>query len=98
MKPVEFHRLARRELFEASGFYHRETTGLGDVFLSAVGRVLSQLERFPDSGAPIRAGLRKAIVPRFPYNLIYANLTDEIYILAVAHQKRRPRYWVDRAP
>lgn len=37
MKPVEFHRLTRREVLRASDFYDREAEGLGDLCLSAVG-------------------------------------------------------------
>jgi plasmid stabilization system protein ParE len=41
--------------------------------------------------------LRRFVLPRFPYSLIYRHLgADEVRILAVAHQKRRPRYWTGR--
>lgn len=96
MKPIHFHRLARREMLEASDFYDHEVEGLGEAFLSAVERVLGQLTRYPESGTPLQADLRRAIVPGFPYSLIYADPEEKVYILALAHQKRRPRYWADR--
>jgi len=32
----------------------------------------------------------------FPYSLVYIVSKDEIRILAVAHQSRRPDYWAGR--
>ncbi|MBS1914061.1 MAG: hypothetical protein JST22_18890 [Bacteroidetes bacterium] len=33
---------------------------------------------------------------RFPYWLVYSIRANEIRILAVAHQKKRPNYWRSR--
>ena len=38
-------------------------------------------------------GLRSKMLNHFPYNILYAVEHDLILIVAVAHQKRRPRYW-----
>ena len=35
-------------------------------------------------------------LPRFPYAVIFMDLGTEIRVLAVAHAKRRPGYWLDR--
>jgi len=36
-------------------------------------------------------------LPKFSYSLFYRILEEEqIRILAVAHHKRKPQYWVDR--
>jgi len=37
-----------------------------------------------------------ALLPRFPYAMIFMDLGTEIRVLAVAHAKRRPGYWLDR--
>jgi len=39
---------------------------------------------------------RKAIVNVFPFNIIYSILPDKILVVAVAHQHRRPSYWINR--
>jgi hypothetical protein len=36
-------------------------------------------------------------VPRFPYRVVYRNRPDEIVVVAVAHLRRRPGYWKNRA-
>lgn len=43
-------------------------------------------------------GIRRRAVRRFPYHLIYLELPDRLQILAVAHDRRRPGYWVGRVP
>jgi len=50
---------------------------------------------FP-SAAPLHAGVRKRLLTNFPYALLYSLREDEIRILAVSHQRRRPFYWQGR--
>jgi len=50
---------------------------------------------FP-SVAPLHAGVRKRLLTNFPYALLYSLREDEIRILAVSHQRRRPFYWQGR--
>ncbi|MCP4594404.1 MAG: hypothetical protein GY842_27045 [bacterium] len=40
--------------------------------------------------------VRRASLSRFPYALVFIELDEEIRVLAVAHDKRRPGYWLDR--
>ena len=39
----------------------------------------------------------KFVLQRFPFNVFYRPGPTEIEIIAVAHQKRRPGYWSNRA-
>ena len=42
-------------------------------------------------------GARKYLLERFPYVVIYRPVgDDEVEVVAVAHHKRRPRYWTER--
>ena len=40
--------------------------------------------------------IRRALLPRFPYALVFISTGVEIQVIAVAHTKRRPGYWLDR--
>jgi hypothetical protein len=42
-------------------------------------------------------GLRRAVLSRFPYGLVYGQKPDSIVVVAVAHLHREPRYWIDRS-
>jgi hypothetical protein len=41
--------------------------------------------------------VRRAPIKGFPYHLIYLETAEAIHILAFAHDKRRPAYWLPRA-
>ena len=64
-------------------------------FLDASELELNELVDFP-SAAPLHAGVRKRLLTNFPYALLYSLREDEIRILAVSHQRRRPFYWQGR--
>ena len=87
---------AEEEMTEASVFYEAATSGLGAGFLGEVGRVISILREHPELGQPVGHGLRRALLHRFPFSLIYSVEVATLVIVAVAHQRRRPDYWRNR--
>ena len=87
---------AEEEMTKASRFYEAASAGLGEEFLDDVQRVIGVLREHPELGRLVESELRLASLRRFPFSLIYSERIDEIIIIAVAHQKRRPRYWKDR--
>lgn len=93
---VSFAPEAREELFEAADHYESESPGLGLSFLATVDRALEQLTVFPRSSPVARGTARIKSLPRFPYSLIYSLRPDQIRVLAVMNQKRRPFYWWGR--
>jgi len=97
MKGATFNRLAERELAEAVEFYEGARLGLGEEFLDEVDHAIIFLGRYPEAAPRVGREIRSFVLPRFPYSLIYRPLgSGQIRILAVAHQKRRPRYWIRR--
>lgn len=97
MKQTIFHPEARAEMREAVEFYEARLNGLGLRFLSAVEQTADRISAHPEAGAPLGGEFRKRIVPGFPYNIIYRVWEDYIYLVAIAHQHRRPGYWRDRS-
>lgn len=94
---------ARVELEEAALWYEARRAGLGDRYLAVVRATERLIEQVPGSGAIIaasraRGSLRRARVHGFPYALIYMTRARTIWILAVAHMRRRPGFWRDRRP
>lgn len=87
---------AEEEMTEASVFYEAATSGLGTGFLDEVQRVIAILREHPELGQGVGRGLRRALLHRFPFSLIYSVEADVILIVAVAHQRRRPDYWRNR--
>ena len=94
---VRFLAIARQELDDAFDWYERQSSGLGYEFLDEIDRAVHRIKAYPDSCTELMSGVRRALVNRFPYGLIYGQDADAIVIMAVAHLHREPRYWVDRA-
>lgn len=97
MKPVAFHPQAEAEFATASEFYRAERPGLATEFADELNRAVEFVRANPEAGTPIRREIRRWLVRRFPYSIIYREEESQIYILALAHQRRRPEYWSDRA-
>lgn len=96
MERVSYHRLARRELNEAAYFYDSESMGLGSAFLDEVERCTQAIVDYPEAGPLIIGTVRRRLVPRFPYALLYSIKQDQPRVLAVMNLKRRPMYWAGR--
>jgi toxin ParE1/3/4 len=70
---------------------------LGAEFIDAVYQAIEFVRDTRAAGAPIREGLRRWLVRRFPYSVIYREEDDRMYVLAIAHHRRRPDYWRERS-
>ncbi|GAB1724050.1 MAG: hypothetical protein GDA65_05140 [Nitrospira sp. CR1.1] len=38
-------------------------------------------------------GTRRYLFRRFPFQLVYRVVKDSVQVVAIAHGRRRPRYW-----
>jgi plasmid stabilization system protein ParE len=94
---VSFHELAKLELNEASAYYESESVGLGRAFITEVERCTDEIVRHPEAGLVVHGSIRRRLIRRFPYALLYRVKPTEIRILAVMNLKRRPAYWVGRS-
>jgi plasmid stabilization system protein ParE len=96
VRSVEFHPGAQDEFIAAAQFYESQTAGLGLDFVFTVQRTYERLLEFPTTGPLLGRRLRRLLVPKFPYGLLYRVEPERIYILAVMHLHRRPGYWRSR--
>lgn len=96
LRIVRFHGAARRELRKAVDRYEEQAPGLGDEFAAEIQKATQRIALHPESGSPHILGTRRAQIERFPYSLIYTERNEQLVILAVAHHRRRPDYWLRR--
>jgi toxin ParE1/3/4 len=96
--PIRYHEAAEEELLTEVGYLELRADGLGRLFLSEVRRAEDLIAQFPESAPQIVPGIRKRILRKFRYSLIYTIEKDGVLILAVAHHSRRPSYWLGRLP
>ena len=93
----EFHAEARVEFLEVVSRYENEVPGLGARFIAEIERCIELLLDSPLIGKPYGGELRCfPLNDAFPFSLVYAAKGELLFIVAVAHQSRRPRYWKSR--
>ena len=91
-----FHAKADAEVTAAARYYEAQAEALGSSFLEELDAALERIKAHPQAAPSVGREIRRAILRRFPYSVFYAVEPDRIRVLAVAHQKRRPNYWLDR--
>jgi plasmid stabilization system protein ParE len=100
--PVRISEDAEAEMAEAARWYETHRVGLGTEFVEAIDNVVARISETPRMGSPVPGvadeTIRRRSVRRFPYHLVYLEFLDRLQILAVAHDRRRPAYWVGRLP
>ena len=96
MKTVRFLRPAELEMLDAARYYELQAPGLGEDFLDRIGSALQDIGAHPERWAVVRFNIRRRLVHRFPYGLLYRVDPDEIVVLATMHLHRHPDYWLDR--
>lgn len=87
---------AQAELDEAVAWYSGQAPGLGDAFLLETLKTLKLIGRFPQAWHPLSPTIRRCRLNRFPYSVIYSADDNELLVIAVAHQHRKPHYWKNR--
>jgi toxin ParE1/3/4 len=93
---VSFHSRARDEVERAQEWYEERSFVAASGFLQELSRALHHIRESPYRYPAAIHGTRRLVLERFPFNVFYRIAGEEIVIVAVAHQKRRPNYWQDR--
>jgi toxin ParE1/3/4 len=89
--------LALAELQDASAFYALKASAeLGLAFVAEFERTANFVLANPLLGAIFRGDRRRYFFRRFPYSIIYQVTKEELRIIAIAHNRRRPGYWAQR--
>ena len=81
---------------EAREWDEAQNLGLGEEFLTTIELQAGRLEQAPLLYAEVVAGVRRALLPRFPHSVFDAIRNDLVYVLAVIHNARSPQRWPKR--
>jgi len=92
-----FRLQARFEIAEAADWYERQSIGLGTDFLRAVDLAIASIQHNPEQYQRIRGQMRRAVLRRFPYGLIYVLSDREIVVPGCVHGRRDPKRWQERS-
>jgi len=87
---------AEEEMLEAAFYYEQRSGGLGRDFLRKVQNAVDEIVQHPTRWPKVRGNIRRRMIHRFPYAVLYEDQPQEILIIAVMHLRRHPTYWIDR--
>ena len=96
---VRFTAAALAEYEAAATWFDHTSPGTGQDFVDAITQAEATIAAMPQTwpqwpGA--RPGTRRYLVPGWPYSIAYRVNGNEIVVIAVVHQRRRPGYWFQR--
>lgn len=77
-------------------FYNEQAAGLGDAFAGEVRQTVLRILEHPEAGYAVRPRVRRRLVLRFPYSVLYSADEHRLRVLAVMHHSRDPGYWEGR--
>ena len=93
MIKVEFHPEAEQELEAAKNWYRERSDLAARAFATDLAHAVRKISDSPDRWPETRPGERRFVLLRFPYSILYRVRASEVFVTAVADQKRRPGYW-----
>ena len=92
----KFHPEAESEMVEAEAYLNSQRISYGDQLIDLIMAQVHQAAKTPRIFPPHIHGTRKIVLHRFRYKVIFLEVADQITVVAVSHDSRRPEYWVDR--
>ncbi|EAQ69987.1 plasmid stabilization system family protein [Synechococcus sp. RS9909] len=96
---IVFHPDAQEELNFSINYYEDNESSLGHQFAIEVFYAVERIKANPLLWPLLNQGVRRCLIHRFPYGVIYSfdDTQSTILILAVMHLHRQPGYWSERA-
>ena len=98
---IRFEPDADTELGETAAWYEARSPGLGTRFLDEVEGLLRAVAHQPNAFPKLVTmrpdpEVRRALLRHFPFAVVYFVTGPEVRVVAVAHARREPRYWLHR--
>lgn len=97
MTPVIFSRLAQADVQAASRWYAEHAPRSVALFAAEIDRAVARIAAAPASWPQVSPRLRRCVVRRFPYLVLFRIQADgSVLVAAVAHQRQDPTLWYRR--
>lgn len=93
MRIVHWAAPAEAEFLEAVEWHAEHRPGLEEAFAAEVNHTVARAAENAELGTPYVYRTHQLLLSRFRYSVVYMIRPDEVWIVAVAHQRRRPGYW-----
>ena len=95
------HPEAVAEFDDAVRWYEAQEPGIGLALIDRAQHARKDITEWPSAAPPFTTAddgtvIRSKAVRGHPYRVVYAEEPDTILILAYAHERREPGYWLHR--
>ncbi len=92
-----FHPAAESEYLESLAYYESKRPGLGALYLAEFEQIINIVcetpHRYP---VEMKPDVRRIKMKKFPFTILFRESNNSVQVLAVAHKRRRPQYWLGR--
>jgi plasmid stabilization system protein ParE len=95
-RPIVLTEEARKDIEDARIWYLRRSDVLGRDFVRSLRLCLDGIEQFPERHPIVHRNIRRALMRRFPYMVLYVPLGDASAVIGCLHIRRDPRDWQAR--
>lgn len=96
VRELEYLDEAIAEAEAAARWYAERSSSAASGFADEIDAALAAIERTPDAWSQYDHGTRHYLLRRYPFRVVYRVEAARILIVAVAHGRRRPGYWMVR--
>jgi len=92
-----FHPAAEAEFLESVGYYESKVPGLGAAFITEFESLAALIAESPKAWrVELEPDICSVPLQRFPLSIVYRENSDGFQVLAIAHHRRRPQFWLGR--
>ncbi len=95
---LRYRAVARRDVEEARAWYAAHSPELESRLAAELAATLATILQHPRAFPIVRARVRRAALPVFPYLVYYLPENDAVVILRILHGKRHPETWKRGGP
>lgn len=96
MTKIEFHPEAEDDLANAKQWYKQRSRLAARAFATEFAYAIRQIATSPMRWPKTEGEPRRFVLSRFPFSIVYRLESERVYVIAIAHQRRRPGYWRNR--
>lgn len=93
---ISFLDAAQSEFDDTMDYYEEQRSGLGFEFAEEVEQALERVNHYPEAWSPLSSRVRRCLVNRFPYSVIYEVRSEMIIIVAIQSHHQKPEGWRSR--
>lgn len=100
MTPINVVAPAEAEFREAVAWYRDRDARVAERFTAETRKTLQLIQEFPRIGGHVPdvddTTVRRMPIHTFPYHVVFVTFPDRVEVIAFAHNRRKPRYFMRR--